>query len=253
LIKPKYIFEKQGIGLSNILKMAFIILLLLSSSTVYCQCSNVKLIETTLPNQFADFDKIKFIFNGIEFFGSEKGIFEIEPNIGFDNGIAVIKNDTLKFKLKFKANENYVLKAGCCCSAFILVPEQNARRGTVELLNKFKKNLNIILAEANFDTIEVNSIKTPIFAFESAMCRFKPASILITELEYNDQRFKFTNNDKLNKSLSNKRKTFILYENWFHFLHGEKIELVFDQSRKNVKMNLLGYLTEKEIKKFYKE
>ena len=34
---------------------------------------------------------------------------------------------------------------------------------------------------------------------------------------------------------------------WFHFLHGEKIELFYDEKSKNLNIKLNGYLTEKEF------
>lgn len=194
---------------------------------------------------------IRFKMNN-QSFGERDTLIKIYCNTkGFDTCEAIIANDTMRFLTKFKMGVSYKIKQGCCCVAFTLEPKKNPRRGTVTFNNTTKRDLGLVIAEANFDTVKANRTQT-IFSHESAMCRFKPCSILITETPYFSEVYDF-NSDKRNyDSLWKEQAQFILSKSWFHFLHGEKIALVYNDKTKDSKIRLIGYMSDKEYEAVWK-
>jgi hypothetical protein len=144
---------------------------------------------------------------------------------------------------KFKENETYEIIQGCCCADFILKAEKNAKRGTVLFNNKTKKDLGFLVAQHEMDTVMSGKKKT-FFATESAMCFFKPCEIQITEAEYLSDKYYSHSADYT--ALAEEQKEFILDSKWFHFLHGEKIEVIYNPDLKKFDLKLKGYLTDKE-------
>jgi hypothetical protein len=105
--------------------------------------------------------------------------------------------------------------------------------------------LALVISEANIDTVKVNTTQTT-FSYESAMCLFKPCSILITEIEYLSDKYNYTNDKRNYDSLQREQTQYILTKNWFHFLHGEKVEITFNNKTKVARISVVGYMTKKE-------
>jgi hypothetical protein len=212
--------------------------------------------QTVTINAQVVFCDVKDTSNYIRFkmnnqsFGERDTLIKIHCNTkGFDTCEAIIVNDTMRFLTKFKMGVSYEIKQGCCCAAFTLEPTNNPRRGTVTFNNTTKRDLGLIIAESNIDTVKTNKRQTT-FSYESALCRFKPCSILITETPYLSEVYDY-NSDKRNyDSLWKEQAQFILSKTWFHFLHGEKIALVYNDRTKDVKIRLIGYMSDEEYYKF---
>ena len=234
------------------MKGIFTIVILIFTVKVFSQTATVKVVGKDHDNQYDKFDNIHFEFNGLSFSGRDKGDHKIKLNDGFDEGVAIIGVDTLHFKLKFKPGQSYTIRPGCCCATFTLTADLSPNRGTIQVNNRTKRDLTLVIAEANWDTIRANSTNKPVFAFESAMCLFKPASILITELEYGNKKYQYKAGAEVDykKTLAERNK-FILSKSWFHFLHGEKIEITFDEKASKVSYRLNGYLEPEEVEKYY--
>lgn len=195
---------------------------------------------------------IKFKINN-QYFGEKDTIINIDINkTGFDLFEVVRYSDTLRFPAKFKAGETYEINQGCCCSVFNIRPVHNAKRGTVTLKNKTNRNLALIVAEANRDTVRAKKTLN-LFSHESAMCFFKPCSILITETEYLSEKYHYTNDDRNYDSLWKEQEQYILAFDWYLFLHGEKIELDYNDKTKKFDIKIIGYLTDEEYKEIYKK
>lgn len=225
--------------------LSFIILFI--SSISFGQKAIIN-FQKVFPNLKETENYIKFEING-QNFGEKDSIINIPINkLEFDNCKAIINKDTLNFVTKFRESETYVIKQGCCCAAFILEAQKNPKRGTVLFKNKTKRELGLIIAEANIDTVQIGKKKT-IFASESAMCYFKPCSILITETEYFSSKYDYHYGIKDYEKLQKEQAKYILSSTWFHFLHGEKIEIFYDSTIHKLNIKLNGYLTEKEYLK----
>lgn len=210
------------------------------------QTTTIKVNRIFYENSFNKFDKIKFNFNGNEFYGIDTIDKTITVNNQFDTCWAIIGVDTLKFLTKFQSGGVYILKPGCCCAAFTLTPTNKAMKGTVKFKNILEKPICVLVA-AGADTINAGFEKEQI-ASESAMCYFKPCSILMVETEYLNK--KYTNWDFYESfdSLRLAQNKFILSSTFFHFLHGERIEIFYDKNSSSIKLKLMGYLSEEEYK-----
>lgn len=234
--------------MKNILTILFLVFTIKTSG----QTATIKVVATSHDNQYDKFDQILFTFNGQSFSGADKDSFKIKLEDGFDWGRAVVENDTISFKLKFRPDESYTIKAGCCCAAFILTADSNPNRGTVQVKNKANRDLIVVVAEANRDTIRSKTTSKPLFAYESAMCLFKPASILIAEPEYANEKYQYNSAKNIDYGkLMKERRTLILSRGWFHFLHGEKIEITYEDKNNTLSYQLNGYLTPEEIKAYH--
>ncbi len=227
-------------------KVIFILCLFLSAS-VFGQVATIKAAKVyPYPDQSGA--SLRFEFNG-KAFGEKDTILRIKVNKkGFDQCRVIINKDTLHFLTKFRAGEIYEIKRGCCCAAFTMEAMHNARRGVVSFKNKTKRPIGLCVAEANVDTVNISKT-AKLFAYESAMCYFKPCSIQLTETEYFSERFNHKNDNRDYEQLWKEQEQFVLGLNWFHFLHGEKIEVLYDESRKRMVLNFIGYLSDGEYKK----
>lgn len=207
--------------------------------------------QVAFPNAKETVDYIRFKINN-QSFGARDTVIQIRINTkGFDSCEAIIANDTLRFLTKFKEGELYEITQGCCCAAFILKPKNNANRGTVTFNNKTKRDLALTVAEANIDTIQTRKTET-IFASESAMCVFKPCSIVLSETAYWSDKYS-DYDDKEYVKLKEEQASYILGKTWFHFLHGEKLKLEYKEKKKSIQLKLIGYLTDKEYKTIWLE
>lgn len=223
------------------------VLLLFTCSISFGQTAILK-VHKVFPNSKENINHIKFIINE-QSFGEKDTIIAIKINKnGFDNCCAIIYNDTLNFKTKFQENEVYKVEQGCCCAAFTLTAEKNPHRGTIKFKNQTKRSLGLIIAEANVEKIGSGKTKD-IYALESAMCMFKPCSILVTEKEYLSDKYDYKSDNIDYNQLSKEQKKYEIALIWFHFLHGEKVEIFYNEKTKKLDLNLIGYLTEEEFKK----
>jgi hypothetical protein len=170
---------------------------------------------------------------------------------GLDKCFIIHSGDTLFFFAKFKKGENYIVNPGCCCTDFTLSPKNNPRRGTVSFKNKTKRPLFLIAAETNIEEVAPGAQKTT-FAGESAMCMFKPCSIAIAEENYYDPKYDYHYNDgQDHKALSAEQDSYISGMTWFHFLHGEKIIVQFNDAKKEIQLKMDGYLTDNEFNTYH--
>ena len=223
------------------------IIFLIFYSINYGQTAFIK-VQKVFTNLKENSNYIKFVFNE-QSFGDKDTIINIKINkIGFDNCYAIINTDTLKFKTKFIENETYEIKQGCCCSVFTLEAQNNPKRGIVKFKNRTTKDLGLIVAEANIEEIKKRN-KVKIYASESAMCLFKPCSILLTETEYLSEKYNYRSDDRDYEKLWKEQDKFVIALTYFHFLHGEKIEIFYNSKTKNLEIKLNGYLSEKEYLK----
>ena len=208
-------------------------------------------VNKVFPNIKEEIKFIKFEINGQKF-GEKDSIIKIQINkFGLDKCTAIIEKDTLNFFTKFKENETYIIEQGCCCAAFILEAKNNPNRGIVKFKNKTNRTLGIIIADSN--VVEIKKGKTEeVFASESAMCTFKPCSILLTEKKYLDEKYEY-NDEKDYQKLQKEQKKFLIASTYFHFLHGEKVEIFYNVKTKKLETKLNGYLTEVEYKKVIEE
>jgi hypothetical protein len=228
--------------------LLFFIFLYFIPANSYCQTATIKVIGGFNKDGFEKFETIKFYINNTILSVASTISQKIKLQNGFDKCVAIIGNDTLKFITKFKKDTEYEIKQGCCCSAFILEPKIKPKRGTVTFKNKTKRNLGFIVAIANADTVKSNTRKTT-FASESAMCMFKPCSILITETSYFADKYEYKNDKRDYEKLWKEQNKFIRTISHFHFLHGEKIELFYNDKTKKSEIKLLGYMTDNEYKR----
>lgn len=215
------------------------------------QTATIKVTHTNYDNQYEGFDKMTFLFNGqfLSAIDTIKKIIKISQS-DFDSCAAIIGKDTLHFLTKFKNNENYTITPGCCCAVFILKAGNNAKRGSVRFANETNRDLSLIISEMNFDTVKSNLTSEYIFAHESAMCFFKPASIFIAETQYHDSKYDYTGEQGVNyDSLWTEQKKYILTKTWFHFLHGEKLTIFYENKTKTLKIKLDDYLSDEEYEK----
>ncbi len=210
------------------------------------QTATIKIERLFFDNSYEKFDSIYFDINGTKFLGKDTIVKTLKLNDNFDNCTAIIGKDTLNFLTKFQSGQEYVLRPGCCCAAFILQARQNANRGTVTFKNKTDRDLGFVVCEHNSDTIKIDSTKTT-YADESAMCLFKPCKIQIVETKYFSDEYVYKNDKKDYLSLWLGQDSYVLDQVWFHFLHGEKIEVKFDPKSKKIKLNIIGHLTKEEI------
>ncbi|MWB96070.1 hypothetical protein GON26_17020 [Flavobacterium sp. GA093] len=229
--------------------LSFIILII---STISFGQTAIVNFQKVFPNVEETENYIKFEING-QNFGEKDSIISIRINkSGFDNCKAIINNDTLNFVAKFRENETYEIRQGCCCAAFTLTAQNNPNRGTVKFKNRTKRDLGLIVAEANIEKIGIGKTQN-IYASESAMCLFKPCSILLTETEYLSEKYDYKSDERDYDTLWKEQRKYEIASIWFHFLHGEKIELFYNEKTKKIELNLIGYLTEKEFKKTIEE
>jgi hypothetical protein len=191
----------------------------------------------------------RFTING-QSFGERDTTIKIKVNqSGFDVCEAVGKHSSQKFLTRFKAGESYVIEQGCCCANFLLMAKKQPRRGTVFFKNVTNRDLGLVVAEANIDTVKAGKADT-LFSLESAMCLFKPCGILLTETAYLSDEYNYHSDNRNYKKLWEEQAQYILGETWFHFLHGEKIEIEYLEASKSVRIKLLGYLTKSEYKEW---
>ncbi len=207
--------------------------------------------QVVFPNAKDTLQPIRFQINN-HAFGEKDTVIQLSINSkGLDSCSAIIAYDTLHFLTKFNAGETYEIKQGCCCAAFTLEPTNNPRRGTVALKNTTKRDLGLVVAEANVDTVKAKTTFTT-FSYESAMCMFKPCSILITEIDYLSAKYDYHNDKRNYDSLWQEQAQFILTKNWFHFLHGEKVVIVYNDKNKTARLEVNGYMTEEEYENIWK-
>ena len=222
------------------------IIMLFSAFKAHCQTISLD-ANKVYPHLKESEDYIRFKINN-QSFGAKDTVIQIQINTkGFDVCEAIIAKDTLRFLAKFKEGESYEIRQGCCCAAFTLKPKIGAMRGTVTFNNKTKRDLALIVAESNVDTVKINRKKT-LFADESAMCMFKPCSILLSETAYFSDKYEY-NDNKDYDTLREEQASYIVGSIWFHFLHGEKLVLEYAEKEKSIQLKLMGYLNQSEYKR----
>lgn len=195
-------------------------------------------------------DKFRININGVTYSPTDTLPKPIKTDKkGFDQCYVAMEGDTLRFQAKFRKGENYEISPGCCCALFNLYPLNDEGRGTVTLLNKTRRDLSLIVAEANIDTVAAGK-KITLFASESAMCYFKPCSILITETTYNDSKYDYQPG-KENEALDTEQTKLIKNVQWFHFLHSEKLNIDYDDATGKSTLSIDGYLTKEEYESFF--
>lgn len=164
-------------------KLSTIIALIFITQFGFGQIATIKIDGKFYDNSYMNFDSIFFDFNGTKFWASDTTLKTIQLQKNFDNCTAIIGKDTLIFLTKFKSEQEYIIRPGCCCTAFTLEPKNNSRRGTITYKNKTTRNLCLSVCGHNSDIVEHNKQKT-IYGSESAMCLFKPCQIVVAEIDF---------------------------------------------------------------------
>lgn len=218
------------------MKYAFFIAALLSGTIFACfgQTATIKVERLFSENSYENFDSIYFDFNGTTFWGRDTFTKTINLNSDLDRCIAVIEKDTLIFLTRFKSEQNYTLKPGCCCEAFTLQAQKNASRGTVTFRNHSGKDAGIVICGHHWETVKTDS-STTIYADESAMCLFRTCSIQVVDTRYFSNGYEDENDDSGHRSA---REKYILDQVWFHFLHGEEVEVIFDADSTTIELEV---------------
>lgn len=240
----------MGIMFSRIRVFQFIVLVLLvfPIGDLSAQIARIKCERTFRGDDYEKFDSIQFYFNNV-YISPFDTVFKVVPLKGkLDNCKAIIGRDTLDFFASFVSNCDYVIKPGCCCTAFTIEALQKPKRGTIVFNNKTEKDIGLIVCEHNSQVVKPKQTAN-IFASESAMCLFKPCTILLADSTYFSDEFEYKNDDRNYFQLWAKRKQLVIAELNFLFLHGEKMELEFDAKRKKATLKLLGYLTGNEYQR----
>lgn len=197
--------------------------------------------KVVFPSHKDSVNPIKFIINNQKF-GEKDTLIKIQLNRkGLDKCVAIIGKDTLRFFAKFKADESYKIEQGCCCAAFTIEAHKNPKRGTVTFKNQTNRDLALIACEHNSDTIKKKSMET-LLASESAMCLFKPCSIQVAETQFLSDVYNYKNDERDYDSLWKEQKKFVLIDESFLFLHGEKVEIKYDEKKKKSELVVVGYL-----------
>jgi hypothetical protein len=229
------------------------LLFLLCIQFTFAQTATIKIVRTDHQGQFKDFDKFVFSFNGLKLSATDTVTKSIRLNKnGFDECAAVIGKDTLHFFAKFKTGETYIIRPGCCCAAFTITAIHDPRRGSVRFDNQTSRDLWGVTSEINTDSIKAKSRSEYIFASESAMCLFKPASIFIAETNYNDRKYDYETRSDVNyDSLWAEQETYVLASSAFLFLHGEKLTVEYSDKSRKLIFRFDGYLTDEEYKRQY--
>lgn len=229
------------------MKKILLVLILYIFQSSFGQTATIKLKNPVYAGKEAQ-NPIKFEFNG-QRFGEKDTIIRIKLNKNeFDVCKVTAENYVLDFITKFKANETYQIHQGCCCADFTLEAEKKPKRGIVIFKNKTKKDLGFLIAGIESDTVAAGKKKI-FFATESAMCYFKSSEIQITETEYLSEKYYYNHTDNY-KALEEEQKKYLLDSKWFHFLHGEKIEIILNPLSNKMDVKLKGYLTDKEYLQF---
>lgn len=209
------------------------------------QTAHIRLDTVSFDNSFQSFLDMKFSINGVMISANDTAFFDIQLDQKMDKFIAFLGEDSLQVYTKFKPNSEYIIKPGCCCAAFIIEPAREPNKGTVSLTNSSNRDLGVIICDHNIDTIRIGSTYTS-FAHESAMCFMKPCRIRVVEMSYFEQVIS-TDSDFETIDYANELDEYVLFDTWFNFLHGEKLELVYNKHTDNFKLKIKGYLTDKEI------
>lgn len=230
--------------IKDVMKKKLLVLLLLICTSSFGQIATIKLKTRIYPNGRETEAPLKFEFNGITFKENDSILHIPIKRKDFDVYKVIYSDTSYDFITKFKENETYELRQGCCCADFTLEAKNNPKKGVIIFKNKTKKDLCLLVSTFEADTVASGKKKIT-FASESAMCDFKPCEIHITDTEYLSDKYNYSENTDY-KMLSNEQDTFILASNWFHFLHGEKIEVIYNPDLKKIDLKLIGYLTDKE-------
>ena len=135
------------------MKKIILLLIILIYKSSFGQTATIKL-RKIFPNKRETENPLKFEFNG-QVFGEKDTIIQIQINkVGFDYCKVTSNKSSFYFLTKFKENEIYEIKQGCCCADFTLEAEKNPKRGIVIFKNKTNRNLGLIVAEHEFDTVK---------------------------------------------------------------------------------------------------
>ena len=221
----------------NLIHLIIFYLVFVSSSFAQSDSAMIQVNSFFRSDSQLSLKKIQFNFNGIIFNATDSSVQKIPINNNFDSCVVIIDNDTINFLTKFQANNWYIIRSGCCCSAFTLEAENNRKRGTATFKNQENRILALSVCEHTSDSVLTNQTKT-LFASESAMCMYKPCKISVCESPFLTAHF----DSELYE------KSFLASRN-YHFLHGEKIEVLYSKETNSITFKIIGYLTDDEYDK----
>jgi len=226
--------------------------LLFSFVKTYGQTATVKVIKSPYPN-VANMDSVHFTFNGVSFWGCDTTLKTIPINKGkvLDTCVVIFKEYAIHFLTKFKPNEEYFIDSHCCCKFAMQPKSGKGRKGSVLFKNKTNRELALIAGD-NSDTVKIAQ-RQQILSFESPMCYFKPCNIQLAEPSFLSYGCSHHKDEAEYDRCWEEGNKFILTDVWFHFMHGEKIEVIYDDKSKTSKLKLKGYLTTKERDKLMKK
>lgn len=214
------------------------ILASLSLTESFGQTATIQVVRQFYDNSFQNFDSIKFHFDSINFSSTDTTVKTLPLDNNLTHGIAILGEDSINFLIKFRPNVEYHILPGCCCATFTIEPKTNPRLGTLTFKNDTDKELILSVCDNSYDTVKVNK-EIIVNASESAMCMFRSCRIVVSDNTLIKK--------KVEENVNN-----ILTERYFHYLHGEKIQIIYNKKRKEYQIRLKGYLSDKEYEDKWK-
>lgn len=231
------------------MKNHILFLLILAAIPGFAQTATLRFEYFAEMENPRGWENFRFNINGAEYHPGDTLPKAIPINKrGFDQCYAMIEGDTLHFLAKFRKNEVYRLRPGCCCAIFDLAPEKDPRRGTVNYRNRTKNDVLLMVAGHNSDTVAKGKERT-FYASESAMCMYKPCSIVIAATAYDDPKYNADFSSSEYAEIMKAQESEILGIKRFHFLHGEKIIAGYDEKSGKMELRMEGVLTDEEHQK----
>lgn len=211
------------------MKLKLIILFVWSGFQLVAQVPKAYIYtDYQYPNKDLEF-KIKV--NGIDVSTSNSN-FEIPINrIGFDTIVSKFYNNAESLAiLKLKPNHSYILSSNTC-SLYEIKPEEAAKLGMVKFRIESKDMTNYVVNVDGLSEREINRENKDDYYYTppSAMCRFAAKSIEIKST-----------------------KSQVLQTILFHFLHGERLEIIYYAEQDQSNVQLRGFVnSEKEYRYLY--
>lgn len=223
-----------------------IVFMTLLAVDIWAQTALIK-APKVFPDMKEEVDFIKFRINGQQF-GERDTVIRIRlQKEGWDTCIAMTSRDTIMFLAKFKDKGYYEIEQGCCCAEFTMHALSNSRHGTLRFKNLAPKPLGLQIGIFNVDTVKAGGTST-ILPRDSPMCSPKPFDITLVKPAYFADKYYQSGSPKYNEMREKEQKKLILGKTWILFLHGEKVELLYNEKKRKLDLKLLGYLTDEEYK-----
>jgi hypothetical protein len=139
-----------------------------------------------------------------------------------------------QFICKLRAKETYTISPCECCGVFLMVPEQNARRGSVKYMNHSTQTFISESGEFELDTLYKNSDTDFIQSSISMNCGFRPNQLFVADLDYLNPKYQYDQlklkSESEQELLDKEQLSLIRFSFNFLFLHEEKLLVSIDET-----------------------